>query len=145
MKNVSTRKMNGVGAKSKASRLTDPPSAEYTRAPSPVASIYWAVLNQIRTNGFFRTNVSVTRAVTPLISIGHGWLNSATEAISGMNPTELLTFARGIRTVNESLTIASMAKAARAFQSRGGRGAGTYHSGATSTYRHAALTTATSA
>src|SRR5256885_11252342 len=80
--------------------------------------MYCAVLNQIRIVGFRRTNASTMKAVTPLTNIGQGWPRTATEAKNGMNPTEVFTLANGIRKKNESLTIPSSAKAARAFQDR---------------------------
>src|SRR2546426_5506240 len=83
--------------------------------------MYCAVLNQTRIVGFRRTNASTMKAVTPLTSIGQGWPRIATEAKKGMNPTEVFTFANGMRKKNESLTIPSNANAARAFQKREGR------------------------
>jgi len=64
--------MNGISPKSNVSRLTDPPRVEYTKAPRPEASMNWAVLNQTRTNGLSRTNLSATNAVTPPMSIAKG-------------------------------------------------------------------------
>src|SRR5256885_9772230 len=91
--------------------------------------MYCAVLNQIRIVGFRRTNASTMKAVTPLTNIGQGWPRTATEAKNGMNPTEVFTLANGIRKKNESLTIPSSAKAARAFQKRPGNGPEGCHSG----------------
>src|SRR2546421_10267169 len=91
--------------------------------------MYCAVLNHTLIVGLRRTNVSTIRAVSPLIAIGHGWPRIATEAKKGMNPTEVFTFANGIRKKNESLTIPSSANAARAFQKREGNGPEGCHSG----------------
>src|SRR5713101_9789497 len=108
--------------------LTTPPSLAYARDAKPVASMYCAVLNQTRTVGLWRTNVSTTSAVRPAITIGHGCGKSSIEAMSGMKPTDVVTLANGngILNENESHTIPRTAKAARAFQSRG---AGRTHSG----------------
>src|SRR5512143_1263449 len=78
--------------------------------------MYWAVLNQIRIEGFLRTNVSTENAVTPLTSIGHGCSNSIIDVINGMNATELLMFANEIRRNEVSQRMASAANATSAFQ-----------------------------
>ena len=72
--------------------------------------------------------MSTKHAVTPLITIGHGWSNSNTEAKSGMKLTDVLTFANGILRKNESLRMPRIANAARAFQYREGKGPGHAHS-----------------
>src|SRR5690349_9126794 len=129
--------------KEKLSKLTLPPRLVYTSPPSPVASMYCAVLNQMRIVGFRRTNASTTKAVTPLANIGQGWPRIATEAKNGMNPTEVFTFANGIRKKNESLTIPSSANAARAFQKGEGNGAEGCHSGRSSKQADANVTAPT--
>src|SRR5690349_11079910 len=90
--------------------------------------MYCAVLNQILMRGLRRTNVSTTIAVDPAITIGHGWPKSTTDARKGMNPTEVLTLAKGILKKNESLTMPSRANAAKPFQKREGNGPGSCHS-----------------
>ncbi len=139
-KNVPTRQAKGISEKSKASRLTKPPSRKYTREARPVASMNWAMLNTTRTVGLWRINPSTTRAVTPAITIGHGWGRSATEAINGMNPTEVVTRATGILNESESLTIPRIVNVAKAFQNFDGQGAGTSHAGDMSNQRLAAAT-----
>src|SRR5256885_12838357 len=91
--------------------------------------MYCAVLNHTLIVGLRRTNVSTISAVSPLISIGHGWPRIATDARKGMNPTEVLTFANGILKKKESLTMPRRAKAAKAFQKREGKGSMGCHSG----------------
>jgi len=48
----------------------------------------------------------------------------ATDAMNGMNPTEVLTRANGILKKNESLMMLRSANAAKAFQKREGKGPG---------------------
>src|SRR5437016_4359135 len=115
-KYTNTRPANGITAKSKVVRLTDPPSAEYTNPPRPEASINWAVLNQTLTRGLSRTNLSAINAVTPPMNIGQGCLKRATEAMIGINATEVRTLATGIVNEKHSLTMPRIAKAANAFQ-----------------------------
>src|SRR2546422_1367057 len=71
--------------------------------------------------------MSTTRAVTPAITIGQGWRNNATDAMKGMNPTDVFTFATGSLNESESLTIPMIAKVASAFQNLDGNGAGNSH------------------
>src|SRR6266550_4514329 len=103
--------------------------------------MYCAVLNQIRMAGLWRTNVSTTSAVAPAISIGHGWPNTATDAMNGMNPTEVLAPPKGVRKKNESLTMPRMANAAHPFQNLEGKGPATCH-GSVARRRMAATVTA---
>jgi hypothetical protein len=74
------------------------------------------------------------------MTIGQGWGNNATEAMNGMNPTEVVTRATGILNESESLTIPIIVNVAKAFQNFDGHGAGTYHSGEMSNQRLAAAT-----
>src|SRR5436190_18093835 len=107
--------------------------------------MYCAVLNQTLTAGLWRTRDSTTRAVTPATSIGQGCRNSGTDAMRGMNPTDVLTFANGRRDENESQTIPRIAKAASAFQNFDGNGVGTSHPTKTKRLTAATETTPTSA
>ena len=100
-------------------------------------------MNQTRIAGFRRTNVSTTSAVTPLASMAHGCPRMGTEARKGMNPTEVLTFAKGSRKKKESLTMPKQAKAARAFQKREGNGPASCQSGRTRTATEANVTAPT--
>src|SRR5881296_2394654 len=93
----------------------------------------WAVLNQTRISGLWRTKVSATNAVSPPINIGQGCGNRATDAMKVTNDTEVRTFATGIVNENDSLTIPSMTKAAMAFQNLDGNSVGISHSGSAST------------
>src|SRR5712691_9060252 len=105
--------------------------------------MYCAVLNQTRIVGFRRTNASTMRAVTPLTNIGQGWPRIATEAKKGMNPTEVFTFANGIRKKKESLTIPRRVNAARAFKKREGNGPKGCQSGRTNRQAEANVTAPT--
>src|SRR3989441_4807530 len=105
--------------------------------------MYCAVLNHTLIAGLRRTNVSTMRAVSPLTAIGHGWPRIATEAKKGMNPTDVFTFANGMRKKNESLTIPSNANAARAFQKREGNGPEGCHSGRSNRQADATVTAPT--
>src|SRR2546425_6321336 len=67
-----TRQAKGSGKKLNLSKLTDPPRAVKTQAQRPEASMNWAVLNQTRISGLWRTKVSATKAVSPPINIGQG-------------------------------------------------------------------------
>src|SRR6267378_5408272 len=81
--------------------------------------MYCATLNQTRIIGLRRTNASTTKAAKPLINIGQGCWNSTTEASSGINATELRTFADVIREIGrklESQITASIENATRPFQ-----------------------------
>src|SRR2546421_315054 len=70
--------------------------------------------------GLRRTRDSTTSAVTPLISIGHGWLKSAIDARNGTKLTEVLTLAKGMRKNSDSLMTARRANATKPFQNLDG-------------------------
>src|SRR6266513_3012764 len=129
-----TRQAKGSGKKLNLSKLTDPPRAVYTQAQRPEASMNWAVLNQTRISGLWRTKVSATNAVSPPINIGQGCGNRATDAMKGTKDTEVRTFATGIVNENDSLTIPRITNAAMAFQNLDGNGAGISHSRSASTH-----------
>src|SRR2546422_11426180 len=93
----------------------------------------WAVLNQTRISGLWRTKESATNAVSPPINTGHGCWNRATDAMKGTKDTEVLTFATGIVNENDSLAIPRIRNAAMAFQNLDGNGAGISHSRSAST------------
>src|SRR6266550_2573113 len=123
-----TRQAKGSGKKLNLSKLTDPPRAVYTQAQRPEASMNWAVLNQTRISGLWRTKVSATNAVSPPINIGQGCGNRATDAMKGTKESEVRRWASGSGNEKGSLTIAGVRNAAMAGQNLDGEGAGISHS-----------------
>src|SRR5262245_30162431 len=106
--------------------------------------MYCAVLYQTRIVGLRRTKASTVKAVIPLANIGHGWSRTATDARKGMNPTDVLTRAKGILKKNESLIMLKRVKAANAFQKREGNGPGSCQVTDNKTAADAAVTAPTS-